>query len=105
MRPLARWKQAGSLYYGSIGQALWLRYLNSSSVQQLPGTEGIERIDDIAWSPDSRYLLFVVNGKLKKRIPRAGFLKLYVTSGECPWRLGGRMRRCCFPAHFLAMPL
>jgi DNA-binding winged helix-turn-helix (wHTH) protein/Tol biopolymer transport system component len=49
-----------------LGQALWLRYLNSSSVQQLPGTEGIERIDDIAWSPDSRYLLFVVNGKLKK---------------------------------------
>jgi len=49
-----------------LGQALWLRYLNSSSVQQLPGTEGIERVDDVAWSPDSRYLLFVANGKLKK---------------------------------------
>ena len=48
------------------GQAVWLRYLNSSSVQQLPGTEGVERINDLAWSPDSRYLLFVANGKLKK---------------------------------------
>jgi DNA-binding winged helix-turn-helix (wHTH) protein/Tol biopolymer transport system component len=50
----------------SSGQALWLRHLNSSSLQQLPGTEGVERVDDLAWSSDSRYLLFVVNGKLKK---------------------------------------
>lgn len=49
-----------------LGQALWLRYLDSPSVKQLPGTEGIERVDDVAWSPDSRYLLFVANGKLKK---------------------------------------
>jgi len=50
----------------SSGQALWLRHLNSSSLLQLPGTEDVQRVDDLAWSPDSRYLLFVANGKLKK---------------------------------------
>ena len=48
----------------AAGKALWLRRFDSPSVEQLPGTEGAE--DGVAWSPDSRYLLFVVAGKIKK---------------------------------------
>jgi eukaryotic-like serine/threonine-protein kinase len=43
--------------------SLWLRSLDSVSTHQLPGTEGS---DVPVWSPDSRWLLFVSEGKLKK---------------------------------------
>ena len=48
------------------GKAIWLRRLDSPSVGRLPGTEGAEPADGLAWSPDGRYVLFVVAGKLKK---------------------------------------
>ena len=48
------------------GKALWVRRLDSPAVSRLPGTEGAEPVDGIAWSPDGRYLLFVVAGRLKK---------------------------------------
>jgi Tol biopolymer transport system component len=47
---------------------VWLRPLNSLSANALPGTAGAGRP---FWSPDSRYLAFVADGKLKK-VPVAG---------------------------------
>ena len=42
---------------------IWLRPLNALTAQPLPGTEGTRRP---FWSPDSSYLAFVADGKLKK---------------------------------------
>jgi serine/threonine protein kinase/Tol biopolymer transport system component len=42
---------------------LWIRPLHSLSAQALAGTEGA---DDLFWSPDSRFLGFFADGKLKK---------------------------------------
>ena len=42
---------------------IWLRQLNALAAQPLPGTEGTRRP---FWSPDSRFLGFVADGKLKK---------------------------------------
>jgi Tol biopolymer transport system component len=42
---------------------IWLRPLNALTAQPLPGTEGTRRP---FWSPDSRYLAFIADGKLKK---------------------------------------
>jgi len=43
---------------------VWLRPLAGTTAQPLPGTEGIAQRP--FWSPDSRYLGFIANGKLKK---------------------------------------
>ena len=48
--------------------AVWIRRLDSSSAEPLPGTEGTGRN---WWSPDSRYVAFFANGDLKK-VPVAG---------------------------------
>jgi Tol biopolymer transport system component/tRNA A-37 threonylcarbamoyl transferase component Bud32 len=50
-------------------QGIWLRPLNSLTAQKLAGTEGT-RFRPF-WSPDSRYLGFIADGKLKK-IPVSG---------------------------------
>jgi eukaryotic-like serine/threonine-protein kinase len=42
---------------------IWLRPLNALTAQPLAGTEGTRRP---FWSPDSRFLAFVADGKLKK---------------------------------------
>ena len=42
---------------------LWIRSLDTLAAQSLPGTEGAGRP---FWSPDSRYLGFFADGKLKK---------------------------------------
>ena len=42
---------------------IWLRPLSALEVRPLPGTEGTTRP---FWSPDSRYLGFFADGKLKK---------------------------------------
>ena len=42
---------------------LWVRSLETGAVRQLPGTEGVA----VAfWSPDSRFMAFIADGKLKK---------------------------------------
>jgi eukaryotic-like serine/threonine-protein kinase len=43
--------------------ALWVRPLNSLDAQMLPGTEGASPPD---WSPDSRFIVFSADGKVKK---------------------------------------
>jgi serine/threonine protein kinase/Tol biopolymer transport system component len=42
---------------------LWLRSLDHMSARQLPGTEDAQ---NPTWSPDSRWISFVADGKLKK---------------------------------------
>src|SRR5207247_7787033 len=44
-------------------QSLWMRPLGASSAQPLAGTEGASLP---FWSPDSRFIGFFANGKLKK---------------------------------------
>ena len=44
-------------------KTLWLRSLDSTVTSKLPGTEGA---DAAVWSSDSRFLLFVSEGKLKR---------------------------------------
>jgi eukaryotic-like serine/threonine-protein kinase len=48
---------------------LWLRLLDSIAASQVPGTEGG---DNEIWSPDSRFLIFVADRKLKKVDIRGG---------------------------------
>jgi serine/threonine protein kinase len=48
---------------GDGAQRLWVRSLDSTSAQALPGTEGVA---DPFWSPDSRSLGFFANSKLKR---------------------------------------
>ena len=53
-------------FVGSLEQeraSLWIRPLNSAQVQRLAGTEGTEMA---FWSPDSRWIGFYADGKLKK---------------------------------------
>ncbi|MBI3666259.1 MAG: PD40 domain-containing protein [Acidobacteria bacterium] len=45
------------------GPSLWIRRLDSLTAQPLPGTEGA---DQPFWSPDSRFIAFFAQGKLKK---------------------------------------
>jgi len=55
---------------GSSGsRMLWIRPLDSLSAQPVPGTEGA-----LApfWSPDSRFIAFTADGKLKKIDPAGG---------------------------------
>lgn len=48
---------------------LWLRALNSPQAQEVPGTEGVSYP---FWSPDSRYIAFFADEKLKKVIASGG---------------------------------
>ncbi len=48
---------------GANGSQLWVRPLDSSTAQPLPGTEGARYP---IWSPDSRFLAFSASGRLKK---------------------------------------
>jgi len=43
--------------------SIWLRPMGSLTAQPLPGTDGARRP---FWSPDSRYLAFMMEGKLRK---------------------------------------
>jgi Tol biopolymer transport system component/predicted Ser/Thr protein kinase len=49
---------------GSGGAMLWVRALDSLESRPLPGTEGAGFLP--FWSPDSRFIAFGVQGKLKK---------------------------------------
>jgi Tol biopolymer transport system component len=48
---------------------IWIRPLNSLSSYPLPGTEGANRP---FWSPDSKYIAFIVDRNQLKKIPAAG---------------------------------
>ena len=48
------------------GTGLWLRSLSSATNVRLPGTEGADNTQRPIWSPDSRYLLFSADRKIKR---------------------------------------
>jgi len=50
-------------------RSLWVRPIDSEKAQQVSGTESVPAF---LWSPDSRYLAFLVAGKLKKIDPSGG---------------------------------
>jgi len=56
-----------AFFASSEGQSLlWVRSLDSLSIQALAGTEGAVGASPPFWSPDSRFLGFFAGGKLKK---------------------------------------
>jgi Tol biopolymer transport system component len=65
---------------GSDGrQAVWVRSLDVTEMQKLPGTEGA--YIPLAWSPDSHYIAFGLSGKLSKIDPSGGPPELFVLWG------------------------
>jgi len=63
---------------------LWIRGLDATSANPIPGTEGGGAP---AWSPDSRFLAFVVDGKLKKVAASGGPAQTVAetAAGCCAW--------------------
>ena len=56
---------------GSDGrEAVWVRSLDATEMQKLPGTEGASL--PLAWSPDSHYIAFGLRGRLSKIDPSGG---------------------------------
>jgi Tol biopolymer transport system component len=45
-------------------RAIWIRQLGAETAQKLPGTDKLT--STVLWSPDSRCLAFIGDGKLKK---------------------------------------
>jgi serine/threonine protein kinase len=72
-----------TIVFGAIsaeGQlALWTRSLNDLTAHRLPGTENAE---DPCWSPDSRWIAFVAEGKLKKTPATGGPVQTLVSVGS-----------------------
>ena len=52
------------------GSVLWIRALESPAASPLPGTEGAQGA--VFWSPDSRWIAFFADKKLKKTSPAGG---------------------------------
>jgi serine/threonine protein kinase len=48
---------------GDEARAIWIRTINGDNAQRLPRTENASAVQ---WSPDSRYIAFLADGKLKK---------------------------------------
>jgi eukaryotic-like serine/threonine-protein kinase len=70
---------------GTDGQArLWVRSLETLEGRPLDGTEGV--VDWPIWSPDSRFIAFYAQGKLKKIESEGG---PPVTLCDCPQVIGG----------------
>jgi serine/threonine protein kinase/Tol biopolymer transport system component len=63
---------------------LWLRSMDRVDARQLAGTEGAQ---DPMWSPDSRWIAFDADGKLKK-IPAAGGAVQIITQTGADFRGG-----------------
>src|ERR1041385_766972 len=82
------------LVFGAVGAngvfSLWLRPLGAASAQPLAGTEGA---DYPFWSPDSRFIGFFANGKLKKIDAAGGPAQ---TLCDAPDGRGGARKRGAF---------
>jgi len=62
----------GSVFGVQGTSKLWVRSIDALEARVLPGTEGVSFIQDqVFWSPDSAFIGFVVQGRLKK-IPVTG---------------------------------
>jgi len=65
------------VYAASTGNSvgLWIRSLDDLTPRQLPGTNGVDSFSAPFWSPDSRYVAFVLDGKLKRVEPGGGVVE------------------------------
>jgi Tol biopolymer transport system component len=72
---------------GSLG--LWIRSLDDLTPRLIPGTNGVDSFSSPFWSPDSRYVGFIVDGKLKRVEPEGGVVETLATvdgqSGGASW--------------------
>jgi eukaryotic-like serine/threonine-protein kinase len=66
---------------GTFSQNLWVRPLRSYVAMKLPGTEGAAMP---FWSPDSRYVAYFANGKIKKILATSGPSLLITDSARVP---------------------
>jgi Tol biopolymer transport system component len=66
---------------------LWLRPLDALAARPLPGTEGVRSVH--FWSPDSRFIGFIAEGKLKKIDVKGGPPQVLCDApGAGPFQLG-----------------
>jgi eukaryotic-like serine/threonine-protein kinase len=75
------------LAFSATGQ-IWVRPFDSQSAQVLPGTEAAEAF---FWSPDSRYLAFFSDGKLKRTDFSGGVPEILcnVAGSHATWNQAG----------------
>jgi eukaryotic-like serine/threonine-protein kinase len=69
---------------GIRASMLWIRHLDSLTFEPLAGTEGTERM---FWSPDSRFIGFVVNGQVK-HVSLSGAVRTVCTLDSRYWAGG-----------------
>ena len=53
---------------------MWLRPINSLTAKRVPGTDGSNAF--MFWSPDSRWVVFLADGKIKKIDPATGLVQV-----------------------------
>ena len=63
--------------------SIWVRAFDSNEFRPLPGTEGASPVATPFWSPDSRFIGFFADGKLKKIDP-SGVLPQTLSTAEGP---------------------
>ena len=69
----------GRLLAFTTGGRLWIRPLDALQAVALPGTEGA---DKMFWSPDSQFIAFFAQGKLKKIAALGGPLQILCNASE-----------------------
>jgi serine/threonine protein kinase len=69
----------GRLLAFTAGRRLWIRSLDTLQALPLPGTEGADRM---FWSPDSQFIAFFAEGKLKKIAASGGPTQILCNAPE-----------------------
>ncbi len=69
----------GRLLAFTTGRRLWIRSLDTLQALALPGTEGAYRM---FWSPDSQFIAFFAQGKLKKIAASGGPVQILCNAPE-----------------------
>src|SRR5229473_2888625 len=69
----------GRLLAFTTGRRLWIRSLDTLQALALPGTEGASRM---FWSPDSQFIAFFAQGKLKKIAASGGPAQILCNAPE-----------------------
>jgi eukaryotic-like serine/threonine-protein kinase len=77
----------GRLLAFTAGRRLWIRSLDTLQALALPGTEGAYRM---FWSPDSQFIAFFAQGKLKKIAASGGPAQILCNAPEA---FGGTWNR------------
>ena len=69
----------GRLLAFTTGRRLWIRSFDTLQALALPGTEGADRM---FWSPDSQFIAFFAQGKLKKIAASGGPVQILCNAPE-----------------------